>query len=80
MYLSYRIMQSFSHRTEVKTLFLVLWFNCESRIEIDREKWIKNFFPPMDSRITLLKNLVTTITISQGREGKRIKALEVYIA
>ena len=41
MYLSYRIMQSFFYRTEVKTLFLVLWFNCESRIEIDREKWIK---------------------------------------
>ena len=36
-------MQSFSHRTEVKALFLILWFNCESRIEIDREKWIKKF-------------------------------------
>ena len=25
--------------TDVKTCFLVLWFNCEFRIEIDNEKY-----------------------------------------
>ena len=40
----------------------------------------------MDSSITYQKKkkkkkkkLVTTITLSQGREGNRIKTLEVYI-
>ena len=28
-----------SHRTDVKTCFLILWFNCEFRIETDKEKY-----------------------------------------
>ena len=31
-----------SHCTDVKTCFLILWFNCEFRIETDNEKYKQN--------------------------------------
>ena len=31
-----------SHPTDVKTCFLFLWFNCEFRIETDKEKFKQN--------------------------------------
>ena len=70
-------MQSFSHRTEVKTLFLVLWFNCESRIEIDHEKWIK--ISPTDSRITFIQKFGNNHYNFPRKGREAYKALEVYI-
>ena len=31
-----------SQRTDVKTCFLILWFNCEFRVEINNEKYKTN--------------------------------------
>ena len=65
-----------SQCTDVKTCFLVLWFNCEFRIETDNENINKT---PQQSTIFSFQNRTPYIYIFfQRRKGTNVKTLEVY--
>ena len=64
-----------SHCTDVKTCFLILWFNCEFRIETDNEKYKQN--APKIHDIWFSKNKTPCIFFQRGK-GTNVKTLEVY--
>ena len=56
-----------SHRTDVKTCFLILWFNCEFRIETDNKKYKQNAL--MIHNIWFSK---TKLHVYFSKEGKEL--------
>ena len=54
--------------TDVKTCFLILWFNCEFRIEIDNEKYKTNTPAIHDFRSSKQKLCVCSFS----KEGKEL--------
>ena len=57
-----------SQHTDVKTCFLVLWFNCEFRIETDNEKYKQKM--PRLSMIFGFQNKTLCIFFFPKRERK----------
>ena len=66
----------YSQHTDVKTCFLVLWFNCEFRIETDNKKYKQK--RPDNSRFSVFKTKLHVIFFSQRGKGTSVKTLEVY--
>ena len=56
-----------SHCTDVKTCFLILWFNCEFRIKTDNKKYKQN--APMIHDIWFSK---TKLHVYFSKEGKEL--------
>ena len=57
----------YSQCTDVKTCFLVLWFNCEFRIETDNEKYKTNAPTIHDFRSSKTKTLCVFFS-KRGKE------------
>ena len=62
-----------SQRTDVKTCFLMLWFNCELRIETGNEK-TQNKMPCQ----FMIQNKIPCLFSFQRGKGTHVKTLEVY--
>ena len=56
-----------SQHTDVKTCFLILWFNCEFKIETDNEKYKQN--APTIHDIQFSK---TKLRVYLSKEGKEL--------
>ena len=65
--------------TQIKTCLLVLWFNCELKIETGNKKLKRNAPPIHDFRLNFPKQ--NTMYFFFPKEGKELtsKTLEVYI-
>ena len=63
---TYLIRQSAFQCTDVKTCFLILWFNCEFRIETDNEKYKQKC--PDDSRFSVFKTKMPCMFFFEKRE------------
>ena len=75
---TYLIRQPIFPMHRCKTCFLILWFNCEFRIETGNEKHKRKC--PTNSRISdyLFKNKTPSLFSFQGGKGNHVKTLEVY--
>ena len=65
-----------SQCTDVKTCFLVLFFNCEFMIETDNKKYKTKC--PDDSRFSIFKTKCCGCSHFKKGKGTNIKTLEVY--
>ena len=60
-----------SQCTDVKTCFLILWFNCEFRIETDNEKYKQKF--PNNSRFLVFKTKTQCMFFFKRGKGTNVK-------
>ena len=72
-----------SYHTDVKPCFLILWFNCEFRVETDNEKYKQNAPTIHDIQFSKQNSVYSFFQRGKGTNVKtlevcNVKALEVY--